>query len=377
MSTSGKILLVAVVALLLIGVVMLFSASPSQAEAKGFDAFYYIKRQLLWLAVGLAAMAAGAKFDIVRFTAGRWRWVLYCGVIACLLAVFAPVVGLSVKGAHRWIRLGPATFQPSEIAKFALIVFLAGLFAELKLAKETYFGKIRKAIVLPGVAFLLLAVPLVLEPDYGTTILMAMTTCAMMFVAGAPVFPLVLMGLVGASGMAFIIWHNPERVGRLLAFLDPEAHAADDAYQLLNSIYGFAIGGMSGKGLAGGIQKLFYLPEAHTDFIFAVIAEEMGIAGTLLVLVLFGVVCLCGYRIAGRARTLEGRYVAFGITTLITLQAFLNMGVVTGQLPTKGLPLPFISYGGTSLAVTLLMTGVLLHLSGKDRTPLAARGRNG
>jgi cell division protein FtsW len=373
MSASGKILLVAVAALLLVGVVMLFSASPSQAEAKGFDAFYYIKRQLVWLAVGLFAMFAGSKFDIVRFTAGRGRWILYAAVFVCLLAVFAPVVGLSVKGSHRWIRLGPASFQPSEMAKFALIVFLSGYFARLRLDRENYFGKVGKAILLPGIACILFAVPLLLEPDYGTTGLIALTTAAMMFVAGAPIAPLALGILAGGSGVAYLVWHNPERVGRLLAFLDPEAHAMDDAYQLLNSIYGFAIGGVSGKGLAGGIQKLFYLPEAHTDFIYAVIAEEMGIAGSLAVLLLFGVVCVCGYRIAGKARSLEGRYVAFGITTLITGQAFFNIGVVTGKLPTKGLPLPFISYGGTSLAVTLLMTGVLLRLSRRERVPLVRK----
>jgi len=374
MSLSGKILLVTVAALLIVGVVMLFSASPSQAVAKGFGEFHYVKRQLFWLFVGLLAMAAGAKFDVVRFAGNaRLRWLLYLGALACLLAVFLPVVGLSVKGAHRWIRLGPATFQPSEIAKYALVVALSGLFASQKLSRETWWGKVRLSIVLPGLFLLGFAVPLVLEPDYGTTVLLGLTTAAMMFVAGCPVFPLVALGGAAASLLAFVIWHNPERVSRILAFLDPEAHAADDAYQLLNSIYGFVIGGLSGKGLAGGIQKLFYLPEAHTDFIFAVIAEEMGIAGTLAVLGLFGVFCVCGYRIAGKARTLEGRYIAFGITTLITLQAFINIGVVTGLMPTKGLPLPFISYGGTSLAMTMLMAGTLLRLSGRDRPPVVRK----
>ena len=197
----------------------------------------------------------------------------------------------------------------------------------------------------------------------GATILIGATGGLMMFVAGAPFLYLVPAGALAAGGLAWMIQQNPERMARVTAFLHPEDYAQGEAFQLMNALYAFVEGGFGGAGLGGSMQKQYYLPEAHTDFIFAIIGEELGIIASLGVVLLFVVFLLCGIRISGRAADVGGRLMAFGITILVSLQAAINIGVVTGRLPTKGLPLPFISFGGTSLMVTLFMVGVLLNIA--------------
>jgi cell division protein FtsW len=360
MSKSGRFLLVVVAALLLVGLTMLMSASPAQAELKGYPPLHFFKIQLVWLAFALAAAFAGYKIDYHLWC--RLSWPVYALVLLLLAAV---LLTPAVKGSHRWFRLAGFSFQPSEFAKFAGIVAMSAWYARHRRDAGTF----KHGILLPGIVLGTLVGLVLLEPDYGTTFLVGIVGAAIMFIAGAPGLLLLLCLFGGAALLSVLIYLNPERMGRFIAFLEPEAHADDNAYQLLNSIYGFFIGGPMGQGLAGGIQKRFYLPDAHTDFIFAVIAEELGIAGTLGVAALFIAFVFCGFRISGAARDFEGHLLAFGITVLVGVQACFNIGVVTGRLPTKGLPLPFISYGGSALCVTLFMVGVLLQISRRKSLP--------
>ena len=356
---SSRVILVLVVGLLvLFGLVMLFSTSGPQGEKLAHNPYYFVERQVAWLVIGLLAALVSARTDYHRWMKIAWPLL---GVVLVLLAlVYVPGVGLNIKGSHRWLRLPLGlSFQPSELAKFAAINALAFWYGARRRGQTSFVG----SLVIPG---LILASTLVLilpETDFGATILIGATGGLMMFVAGASFFVLGGAGALALAGLGVMIKHNPERMGRVMAFLHPEQYAQGEAFQLMNALYAFVAGGAAGVGLGGSLQKQFYLPEAHTDFIFAIIGEELGIGASVGVVLLFVVFLLCGIRISGRAPDTGGRLMAFGITILITLQAAINIGVVTGRLPTKGLPLPFISFGGTSLMVTLFMVGVLLNIA--------------
>ena len=356
---SSRVILILVVGLLvLFGLVMLFSTSGPQGEKIAHNPYYFVQRQAAWLVLGLVAAFVGARVDYHRWM--KVAWPLLGIVLVMLALVYVPHVGLTVKGSHRWIRLPLGlSFQPSEIAKFAAINALAFWFG----TKRRERGGLVGGIVIPGAILGSMLGLVVFETDFGATVLIGATGGLMMFVAGAPFLYLAPAGLLAGGGLAYMISKNPERVARILAFWDPEKYAQDEAFQLMNALYAFVAGGLGGAGLGQSLQKRFYLPEAHTDFIFAIIGEELGLGASVGVVGLFVVFLLCGIRISGRAHDVGGRLMAFGITILISLQAAINVAVVTGRLPTKGLPLPFISFGGTSLVVTLFMTGVLLNVA--------------
>ena len=357
MRKTASLMIGAVLILATVGIVMLASTSEVEAAARYHDPYYFLKRQTLFLGVGLVAMTA-CYFIHYR----HWRrhsWLI--GGVSLLLLVMAvtPHVGLLINGSRRWLRAGPLTVQPSEFAKFAVIVLLAWWMSRnTNRVREVKIGLLGAGVLL--VPFIALIAK---EPDFGTTILCASTGLAIMFVGGAPIGPLLLASVGGAFGLAFIIMHNANRMGRILAFLDPEKYAMKEAYQLLNAEYAFVIGGFPGVGFGQSLQKQFYLPESYADFIFPIVGEELGLVASLLIVFLFIVYFACGLRISFAAPDAFGRLLAFGITTVITLQAAFNIAVVTGCLPTKGLPLPFISFGGTSLVVSLAMVGVLASIA--------------
>ena len=355
---ASAILILVVGILVLFGLVMLESTSGPQGEKLFGNPNYFTQRQVAWLIMGLIAAVVSTRVDYHIWMKLVWPML---GVTLVLLAlVYVPGIGLDIKGSHRWIRLpGGFSFQPSELAKFVAINALAFWFGTKNRIKNKYLS----GIVVPGCILVSMLGLILPESDYGATILIGATGGAMMFVAGAPFLIISILGLLAAGGLGVMIMHNPERMGRVVAFLEPEKYMDGEAYQLMNALYAFVAGGPLGVGLGGSLQKRFYLPEAHTDFIFAIIGEELGVIATFSIVLLFVTFMLCGLRISGRAPDISGRLMAFGITVLISLQAAINIGVVTGGLPTKGLPLPFISFGGTSLMVTLFMVGVLLNIA--------------
>jgi cell division protein FtsW len=255
--------------------------------------------------------------------------------------------------------LGPMTFQPSELAKLSVIILLAWYMARTQRGvREFGRGLFVPLCLLGGVAILILA-----APDFGTTMLVGAVGMLIMFAGGTRAGYLSVTAALGGLGFIFLIMQDTVRMRRVLAFLDPDKYAQDEAFQLLSAIYAFVIGGARGVGLGQSIQKRFYLPESHTDFIFAIIGEELGVVASISVVLLFGVLFGCGMFIALRTTDLFGKLLALGITLMITLQASLNMAVVTGLVPTKGLPLPFISYGGSSIVITMIMVGILVNIA--------------
>lgn len=354
---TTTILATAVLILVALGLVMLASTSAMQGASTFNDPHYFVKRQIAALLVGLVGALLAARID-----GNVWKKlavVLAVCSFLLLAAVLVPGIGISVKGSQRWISVGVTTMQPSELAKIALVFLLAWWMSRYKRrASELWLG-----LLLPLGMMGLMILPVLAEPDFGTTILMGMVGFAILWVGGARFSHLLISGVLAASGMAVLIMQNEVRMRRIIAFLDPERYADREAFQLLNAIYAFVMGGSRGAGLGASLQKRYYLPEAHTDFIFAIVGEELGLIASLGVVLLFVTIFFCGLRISARAPDTFGRLVALGLTCMITMQAAINIGVVTGCLPTKGLPLPFISYGGTSLAITLVMVGLLIGVA--------------
>lgn len=354
---TATIIIAIALVLITLGIVMLASTSGFQAQTQYGDAYYFVKRQALWLAIGLLAAFVTARLDyhVWRPLAVPMAVVL----VFLLLLVLLPGIGVNVKGSSRWLRLGPLTFQPSELAKFVSVNLLAWWMAHVRRrAGEFTYGLLIPIICLGAILLLIFV-----EPDFGTTMLVGAVGMALMFVGGSHVAYLALAAVAGLVVFSLAIMEDAERMRRIIAFINPEKYAQDEAFQLLNAIYAFVVGGGAGVGFGMSLQKRFYLPEAHTDFIFAILGEELGLAASLGVVLLFVALLILGMRVSFRAPDKYGKLLAFGITLMITLQAAINIGVVTGCLPTKGLPLPFISFGGTSMLVTLAMTGVLVNIS--------------
>jgi len=350
-------MLFCVILLVGIGLTMNYSASAVLARERFGDSYFFLKRTLLFAGLGFVGMALATRFEYVRYR--KLVYPILFGTLALVAMVFLPGLGKTIGGATRWINMGLFTFQPSEVAKVAMIIFLA-----YSLEKKT--KRIRSFGVgfLPHILFMMVvAACILIQRDFGTAATIAAITWLMMFVAGVRL-PYLLGMFVAILPLAVMLVAGSEyRRRRILAFLNPWDDQYGSGFQMIQSFVAFNEGGFFGKGLGQGQQKLFYLPEAHTDFIFSVVGEELGLVGILLVVSLFGFLCYRGFRIALRAPDLFGRYLAVGCTLLIGLEAVLNMGVVMGILPTKGLTLPFISYGGSSLVVSLIAVGILLNIS--------------
>lgn len=350
-------LLFCVVLLVGVGITMNYSASAVLAQERYGDSYYFLKRSLLFAVMGFAAMTFVTRFSYVRY-----RSLVYIILIAAVLlmaAVFVPGIGKTIGGANRWIRLGPITFQPSEAAKIAMILFLA--YSLEKKAKRIHTFSVG---FLPHIAFMgAVSACILYQRDLGSAAAIAIITWFMMFVAGVRLPYLLGMGVVALPIVGVLIAGTGYRRRRILAFLNPWNDQYGSGYQIIQSFLAFNEGGWFGRGLGNGQQKLFYLPEAHTDFILSVVGEELGLMGVLLIIGLFCFFFYRGLKIALGAPDLFGRYIAIGCTLLIGLGAVLNIGVVMGMLPTKGLTLPFISYGGSSLIVSLVAVGILLNIS--------------
>lgn len=356
MQRSGiYLLLISVVGLVALGVVMLFSTSAFAQDSHG-DIYYFVKRQGFWLVIGTGACVTGALVDY-----HRWRswWPYVYGISAVLLALcFVPHVGMRINGSLRWLNLHFAAFQPSEVAKIAAVFFLAWWFSR----PQTDARKITQGILIPGGVVMMLVALIAAEVDLGTSALIGATTLAVCFIGGANGWLIggsILTGLAGLLGMAMLI---PERAARMTTFLDPEGDKLGKGLQQWQALIAFGSGGYEGLGLGNGRQKLLYLPYAHTDFIFPMIGEELGLPFTWLVVFGFIMIILSGGLIAANAKDRFGKLLAMGILLLISLQAAVNIGMTTSLLPNKGMPLPFISYGGSNLAVSLFMVGILVNI---------------
>jgi len=369
---SAYLLFVAVLGLLVIGIVMLFSTSAFARDSHG-DALFFLKRQAGWLGVGLIVCIAAALIDYHFWQRTWWIWLTVAAVTLALC--FVPHFGMRINGSRRWIGLGPVGFQPSEIAKLGAVFFLAWWFARYeKGAGHPLFGfAIPLAIVSALLALILF------EVDLGTTALIGMTTFVMMFVAGTNPILLGLLAVLGSS--VIFIGATHARMERLIAFTNLERYKEDAGLQQMQALIAWGSGGMDGLGLGNGRQKMLYLPYAHTDFIFPMIGEELGLRISLLVVFLFVVVIVCGIMVALHAKDRFGLLTATGVVSLLALQAAVNIGVTTSLLPNKGLPLPFISYGGSNLVGCLFGVGLLLNIyrqailepSNKKRTALQVR----
>jgi len=352
---SAYILFLAVLALLVIGIVMLFSTSAYARDSHG-DVYFFIKRQAIWAGIGLAACIFAALMNY-QFWQKTW-WLWFAMALAALALCYIPHIGMRINGSRRWVGYGPITFQPSELAKIAAIFFLAAWFAR----REKPDGNVLSEFIIP-LAIISVPAALVLgEVDLGTTALIGTTAFVVMFIAGTN--PLWLGGLAvaGLGGLLIVATQISERMGRLSAFLHPQNYKDDAGLQQMQALIAWGSGGMDGLGLGNGRQKMLYLPYAHTDFIFPIIGEELGLRFSLLVVFLFVVIIVCGIMIALHARDRFGLLLGCGIVSLLALQAAVNIGVTTSLLPNKGLPLPFISYGGSNLAACMFAIGVLVNI---------------
>jgi cell division protein FtsW len=347
----------ATVALLSAGVVMVYSASAIVAAERFHDPYFFLKKQLFWAVLGSLALWAALRLDYRRLERLVVPALLVAGVL--LVLVLIPPIGQAINGTRRWIRLGPVSFQPAELAKLALVLYLAAFLARRSARREEFWrGLIPPFTVAGAMAFLIL-----LQPDLGNCLTLLTLTLALLFVAGCPIRHLGLVALPAVPLIAAAVYVAPYRLRRITAFLDPWSDPRGSGFQIIQSWLALGGGGLLGRGIGGSQQKLFYLPEPHTDFIFAVIGEELGFVGAAAVVGLFVLFVWRGLRVGLRAPEPFGAYLALGITVLIATQTLVNLGVVTGLLPTKGLPLPFISFGGSALVVTMLATGVLLNIS--------------
>lgn len=350
------VLFSATLLLLLLGVVMVFSASAVYASELYGRAWIFLAKQLVWAGLGLAGLFALLRIDYRKL---RRPAPIFSAVFAISALLVAVLFLDPSRSAHRWLKFGGFSVQPSEFSKLVLILFLAYFLDR----QWRVVNDIRRTLVPAGLVATVLFVLVVVEPDLGTAALLALIALAMFFVAGLHLRFIVALGLLGAPVLAFLIYLEPYRLQRIKAFLNPAFDPQGAGFQVAQSILAIGSGGIAGTGLMQGRQKLFYLPEAHTDFIYAVVGEELGLWGAMLVAVLFGVIVWRGLRIADRAPDLFAQLLAVGVTAMVVGQALINLSVVLGLMPTKGIPLPFISYGGSDVLVMLLGMGLLLNIS--------------
>jgi cell division protein FtsW len=354
---GDRALLLAVAALTTFGLVMVFSASEVQGWLWFHNPAYYFEHQLIWLALGVVLLFATANIDYHRLR--PLAWPLGVVTVVLMVLVLLPHFGVEVNGARRWLRIGPLQMQPAELAKIAAIVFMALWLERHRDRLSSLENGVVPFLALLGFTILLV----ILERDLGTTLIVAGILLAQFLVAGGRKRHVLLLLLIMALCVYIFIRMEPYRLHRILAFIDPWSDPLNTGFQAIQSVVALGSGGFAGVGLGHSIQKYQWLPFAHTDFIFAIIGEETGLLGTSAVLALFGLFAYRGYRVALKAPDAFGSLLACGVTTWIALQAMINIAAVTVTLPTTGIPLPFISYGGSSLAIALLAVGILINVS--------------
>jgi cell division protein FtsW len=360
-----KLLLIAAFALMVLGALMVYSTTsvitPGMESRHITDELFYLKKHLFTMALGFVAMYAAYK--VRRETLPALALPLLCVAFVLLLLVFVPGIGVTAGGARRWLRLWPSTFQPSELVKCAMVIFLAWL-----LSREWFSIEQPGHFAVPVGAMVIFQGVFLLQPDFGAAMSLGVLTVSMLFVAGARRAHMGALLLMTVPGVLWLL-RTPYRMKRLLSFLDPWENRHEGAFQLMQSYIALDAGGFSGVGLGESRQKLDFLPEVHTDFIFSVVGEEMGFLAAVFVVGLFAFVFYRGLAIAARARDPFGQYAAFGLSLMVALQSIVNICVITGLLPTKGLPLPFISYGGSALFINMAAVGLLLNYSRPQGDP--------
>ena len=354
---GDRTLIMITLLLLVLGLVMVYSASAILASHRYDDSMFFFKRQVVWAAIGLAVMIGVSHVPYTFWETAALPLVLFSAILLGL--VFVPGIGVEINGSQRWLRLGPMTLQPSELARVGVVIYLARYLARNPNRMESF----SKGLLPPMLIIGSLLALILMESDLGTAAVMAMVAGLMLFAGGVRWRHLGVLGLVAVPVVIAMIMAFGYRRERLTSFLDPWRDPLDSGFQIIQSFLALGSGGSVGTGLGEGHQKLFFLPYPHTDFIFAVIGEELGLVGTMGVVILFGLLAWQGLTIALKSQDLFGRYLAFGLTVMVATQAFVNMAVVTGLLPTKGLTLPFLSYGGSSLLANLLAIGIIRNVS--------------
>ncbi len=350
-----------VVALVCVGVVMVYSASAIVAADRFHDPFFFLKKQLFWAVLGLGCLWGGMLLDYRNLE--RLVMPLLVVSFVLLVLVLVPPFGQSINGTRRWFHVGPVSFQPVELAKFALVLYLASYLTRKQEAVARFTeGLLPLLLVAGGLASLTL-----LQPDLGNSLALVILTLALAYLAGARVQHMALIAGAALPVVVALIALKPYRWRRMVAFMNPWDDPQGSGFQIIQSFLALGSGGWLGVGLGDSKQKLFYLPEPYTDFIFAIIGEELGLLGAVVIVALFALLIWRGLRIGLRAPDAFGAFLGLGLTIMLATQTIVNLGVVTGALPTKGLPLPFISFGGSALLMTMFSAGVLLNISQHGR----------
>ncbi len=353
-----RLLALVTLALVAFGLVMVYSATSASAALGNQDPMSYLKRQSVYALLGVVLMLVAARFDYHRLRYLAPPLLL----VALVLCTAVLVAGPEINGARRWFLFGPASFQPSELAKLALCIFAAAYLARRRPPQT--LGQLARPL---GLLTAIFCVLILLEPDLGTTITLCGMMLAIVLVAGVPFVPLVGATVIAIAVGTLAIWVEPYRRARVFSFLDPWSDAQGSGFQIVQALIGIGSGGITGSGLGEGVQKALYLPEAHTDMIFAVIGEELGLIGAAVVIAAFAIFAIAGFRIALRCRDPFGKLLAAGLTALVCGQAAINLAAVLGIAPLTGIPLPFVSYGGSSLVVLLGSVGILLNIAVNER----------
>lgn len=343
--------------LILVGVIMIFSSSAILAEETYGNSYHFLKKEIVFIVIGMTMLLIAKSVSYKIYA--KWIYFILAGTLFLMILTFIPGLSHTAKGAARWIHLAGFTFQPSELAKLTVVIFAAYMISKKEEKIESFFSGILPLVLIAGVFLTLILA----QRDLGSTFVLGAVLFIMLFVAGCKLRHLLVMMIASTPAVYYLIFSVEFRRQRILAFLDPWKHQQDFGYQIIQSFLAFNSGGMTGVGLGESKQKLFYLPEAHTDFIFSVLGEEFGMIGVIIVASLYLFLVSRGLKIALKTKDSFGMLLALGVTCLIGLEAFINFGVVMGILPTKGLALPFISYGGSSLIISLTAIGILLNVS--------------
>jgi len=366
---SDQLILISALILLALGLTMVFNASTVMAQAQYQDPYFFLRRQALYALLGIVVLFLGRAVNYHHYQKLAYPFLVV--TLVCLVLVFVPGIGGKVRGAARWLKLGPFNLQPSEFAKLAVTLFLAYSLTKKREKMKFFSIGFLPHMLVAGIFIVLVG----LEPDFGTALTLAAIVFTMLFVGGTRLTYIFLALGTGLGLAVIMVLRDPKKLGRIFSYQDPWKYGQDLGYQLKQSLLAIGSGGLWGVGPGQSRAKLFYLPDAHTDFIFSIFSEEMGFVGVILVLALLAILVYRGILLSLRAPDTFGSYLALGLTLLIGLPAAINLGVVSGIFPTKGLSLPFLSYGGSSLLANLLAVGILLNISKQIKRPGLAVGK--
>ena len=360
LSKEGKRILVITIILTIIGLYEVYSSSKIWALYSKGDSLYYFNRQLVFMILGYVALFIFSRINLDAIY--KYNKLLLGFSFLLLILVLIPGISIVKNGSRSWLGVGSASFQPSEISKFALILFTSKYLSDKYKESDKFFKSTFVVLLMAGLTFLFI----MFQPDFGSGIVILLTILIMSFTSRSKISHYIYLGLIGVLGLALLILAEPYRLERITSYIDPFTDPLGSGFQIIQSIYSLSPGGLLGEGFDGSIQKHFYLPEPQTDFIFAILCEEWGFIGGVIVLILFLSFILTGLKCSKESKDLKKSYLGIGIVGVISIQVIINLSVVVGLIPVTGITLPFISYGGTSLIVTLALTGLLINISRKE-----------